>query len=40
MNIPFNELRSGYLAYQTEIDAAVQAVVTQLVARTGGRLRV
>lgn len=27
MNIPFNELRSGYLAHQTEIDAAVQRVL-------------
>ncbi|HQY92922.1 DegT/DnrJ/EryC1/StrS family aminotransferase [Caldilinea sp.] len=27
MNIPFNELRSGYLAYQTEIDAAVHRVL-------------
>ncbi len=27
MNIPFNELRSGYLAHQAEIDAAVQRVL-------------
>ncbi|MFN3332821.1 MAG: DegT/DnrJ/EryC1/StrS family aminotransferase [Caldilinea sp.] len=27
MNIPFNELRSGYLAHQAEIDAAVRAVL-------------
>lgn len=27
MNIPFNELRSGYLAHQAEIDAAVRRVL-------------